>query len=193
MILAYLILAHLIGDFILQPNKLIAMKYRGSYGILVHVCVHFAVNIALLSPFVLSGNLQPIYAVAGICLTHFLFDRTKIRYESDEHHHNKVKPFLFDQFMHTLVLLIAFIYLHGQNLVLPEGGFYNLYQNIAVPVYFALLIVTTLGLEIYRFQFAREKEQKATLKIKYSNILFRGINFSLAYMLVLTLGSYALS
>lgn len=70
----WLLLAHLIADFILQPYELVRMKAR-SAGQLIHAGIHAAVTAALVVPLSVRG-----WTVAGLVgVVHFGIDRVKVR------------------------------------------------------------------------------------------------------------------
>ncbi len=190
MILIYLILGHLLADFMLQPGKLIVLKNKSSFGIFLHVLIHFTVSAALLSPFIFNGYAWLLYIIGGIAVTHFLLDHCKILYEADKRHHNIVETFLLDQAMHFFVITAAYFFLPKDVLFLPAGLFYQYYQDASIPIYFVLLIIITIVFEIYRFQYKREYDKKAKLRVNVIAMMFRGLNFSLIYGLILVLRAY---
>ncbi|MBI5754436.1 DUF3307 domain-containing protein, partial [Candidatus Peregrinibacteria bacterium] len=109
MILGYLIFAHLLGDFIFQPNRLVLWKIKSKCGILTHVIVHFILNLLILSPFIWNGHYWVIAAAFLICFAHFWIDEIKISY--DLKHDKKVIPFLIDQLMHLLTILLVYFFI----------------------------------------------------------------------------------
>lgn len=67
------VLAHLIGDFVLQTDKIALKKSQGVNGVAIHCAIVCAVQVALLSIFGLYGVLAGI--LCGIA--HFLLDNVK--------------------------------------------------------------------------------------------------------------------
>ena len=137
MILGYLILAHLLADFVLQPSKLVLWKIRSKYGVFVHVLVHFVINIIVLLPFILNGYYWPIVAAFVICFAHFWIDQAKISY--DLSHDKKVMAFLTDQLIHLLTIMLVYFFVQNLALSLPVSGFYSIYSDIRIVIFFSFL------------------------------------------------------
>lgn len=102
MILIKLILAHLIGDFFLQPNSWIKEKEKKtlkSPKLYLHVFIHFILL------FVILWDLSkwPIILIIGG--SHFVIDALKLRFQT-----KKTKRILFfiDQFLHLIVILMVY-------------------------------------------------------------------------------------
>ncbi len=189
MILGYLILAHLLGDFIFQPSKLVIWKIKSKYGVFVHVLVHFMANIIVLAPFILNGHYWPILAAFVICFIHFWIDQAKISY--DLKHDKKVMAFLLDQLMHLLVMMLVYFFVQNLPLTMPTGGFYTVYSDIRVVIFCSFLIICGSAVEIYHFQQVREKKHDATFKFNPRNIALRIFIFTLVYILFMILSYFA--
>lgn len=189
MILGYLILAHLLGDFIFQPSKLVIWKIKSKYGVFVHVLVHFVINLIILAPFILNGHYWPILAAFVICFVHFWIDQAKISY--DLKHDKKVMAFLLDQLMHLLVMMLVYFFVQNLPLTLPTSGFYSIYSDIRAVIFFSFLILCSSAVEIYHFQKVREKKHDAKFKFNPRNIALRIFVFTLVYILFMILSYFA--
>jgi len=189
MILGYLILAHLLADFVFQPTRLVLWKMKSKYGVLVHVLVHFTINLLVLSPFIINGYYWPILAAFVICFAHFWIDQAKISY--DLKHDKKVMAFLMDQLMHLLTIMLVYFFVQNLTLNLPIKGFYAIYSDIRIVIFFSFLILCSSVVEIYHFQKIREKKRDATLKFHPRNIFLRILVFTLVYVLFMALSYYA--
>lgn len=191
----YLILAHMLGDFIFQPGSLIAWKVRSKAGLAVHALIHFAVTLLLFSPFFIFGNYDNLLIATafGVSMLHFCIDATKIHYEF--RHNKKVRSFIVDQIAHLLAIIAAFfilINLMGDFKIsyytfFPDTLFYQLYTNIFLIIFLALIIFTTLGIEMYRFQHERERDKNARLQLNYRKIITRFLLTCLLYVLFIAL------
>lgn len=100
-----LLLAHLLGDFLLQPKAWVLdkenKKYRSKY-LYLHTLLHF------LLAWVLVGDLYFGSFALVLALLHGTIDYLKLHFQKDE---TKRKWFIFDQILHLIVLfLIAFIW-----------------------------------------------------------------------------------
>jgi len=68
-----LLLAHLLADYPLQPNALVARKGRAA-GLVLHIAIHLLVSMLLVWP--VLGRIWP--ALLFVALFHALLDRSKI-------------------------------------------------------------------------------------------------------------------
>ncbi|MEK7085719.1 MAG: DUF3307 domain-containing protein [Patescibacteria group bacterium] len=189
MLLGYLILGHLLGDFIFQPNKLVLWKMRSKMGTLVHAGIHFILNPLILLPFIINGYIWPIGAAFGLSFAHFWLDQAKINYELK--HDKKVLPFLIDQLLHLLAILLIYFFLQNLTLALPTGDFYTIYTDIRLIIFISFLILSTTVVEIYFFQRKREKNHSAIFKMNPKGILIRITVVALIYALFMILTFYA--
>ncbi|NMH86652.1 DUF3307 domain-containing protein [Flavivirga algicola] len=114
MILLKLLLAHLIGDFFLQPQKWVHEKEKKklkSPKLYLHILIH----IALLIVFLWDISLWPY--VVTISITHLLIDGAKLVLQK-----KKTKRLLFfiDQLLHILVIFGCY-FLYSNNVFNPES------------------------------------------------------------------------
>ncbi|MDO7170634.1 DUF3307 domain-containing protein [Mariniflexile sp. AS56] len=108
MVLIKLLLAHIIGDFFLQPRKWVKEKEKKklkSKKLYLHVLIH----VALTSIFLWDLSLWPIILSIGI--THLIIDAAKLLYQK-----KKTKRLLFfiDQLLHIAVIYFCY-YLFTEN------------------------------------------------------------------------------
>jgi hypothetical protein len=97
-----MLLAHLIGDYVLQWDRLASWKSRELKGVLVHGAVVFAVTWLFALPF------DPTWwqGVVFISLTHILVDGLQLRVKLP------VAPlirFILDQMVHITVIFVALV------------------------------------------------------------------------------------
>ncbi len=153
---AYLILGHLLGDFVFQPSKLVVWKNRSIAGLSVHILIHLTINFLILLPLIFQ-NPWIITLVLTIYATHFLIDHAKISYESKTKPKNNLPPFLIDQILHFLVIAIAIIAATKSNYTIQTADIHLYYTMLETPIFLSLLIVATNGLTIYQYESARTK------------------------------------
>ncbi|MEN3324348.1 DUF3307 domain-containing protein [Mariniflexile soesokkakense] len=108
MVLIKLLLAHIIGDFFLQPKKWVKEKEKKklkSKKLYLHVLIH----VILTSIFLWDISLWPIILTIGI--THLIIDATKLLIQK-----KKTKRLLFfvDQLLHISVIYFSY-YLFTEN------------------------------------------------------------------------------
>lgn len=110
-----LLLAHLIGDFILQPNRWVihkeANKVASKY-LYFHVVLHFVITMLLLC------DLSAWKMVLVITISHYFIDLAKL-YATPLFKLKSI-PFFIDQLLHILVLYCCAFYgnLEGHTLAL---------------------------------------------------------------------------
>lgn len=98
MIFTSLILAHLLGDFILQPNSWVADKEKKK-GKSIYLYLHVIIHTIL--AFILLWNLNLWWIALIIGVTHFLIDWSKLNYQT---FNTKRTWFFVDQLLHILVI-----------------------------------------------------------------------------------------
>ena len=104
MIFIPLILAHLLGDFLLQPNSWVADKESKKTSS-VYLYVHVLIHTALVFVFLWDLNLWWIALIIGG--THFLIDAAKLHFQKQK---TKRAWFFIDQALHILVIATVSIF-----------------------------------------------------------------------------------
>lgn len=102
-ILLQLLLAHILTDFVLQPNSWVAHKRQykiKSYYLFLHALIAGILTYIFLQQWDLW--LVPLF----IAVSHFFIDAWKLQSNKDN-----LAYFLWDQFFHLIVLLVAWLYL----------------------------------------------------------------------------------
>lgn len=101
LLLIKILLAHLVGDFLLQPGKWVTdkehRKIKSPY-LYFHVGIHFLLLITILH------EVRYIGMAAFICICHLIIDSGKLLLQKPE---NKRLLFLTDQALHLLVIFGA--------------------------------------------------------------------------------------
>lgn len=128
MILVKLILAHLIGDFFLQPGSWVENKIKKRWmspALYAHVLIH------ILLIFLLFGDIGVWIPALVIGFSHYLIDGLKVSFQKDDN-----QSFLFgvDQFLHAAVLIFVWIY------------FWDVTATMVQPDYFLALLTGALFL-----------------------------------------------
>ncbi len=94
-----LLLAHLLGDFLLQPRKWVIHKSAhkiGSLYLYLHILIHFVLVLVLL------GNYTHWRIALVIALSHYIIDIGKLY--SEPSFSNRAVPFFIDQVLHLFIL-----------------------------------------------------------------------------------------
>lgn len=133
--LKLLLIAHLIGDFFLQPVKLVEQKKNSIKGLIIHTII-YTLMIALV--LLLFGNIWEItFWTFLIFISHFAIDCVRIKINKNNKNNNiRFYSFVFDQLIHVLILVInAFVIESDLNVIgmffydieiLREIGFNNI-------------------------------------------------------------------
>ena len=101
-LLTKLILAHLIGDFILQPKKWVKEKEKKklkSLKLYFHIAIHFI----LLFLIVWDLSFWPLLVTIG--LSHFVIDAIKLVFQNKK---TRRRWFFIDQLLHIVSIFIAY-------------------------------------------------------------------------------------
>jgi len=136
-----LVLAHLIGDFLLQPKKWIIHKEVhkvASKYLYFHIVIHFIVVLLLV------WNLGYWKIILAIALSHYVIDLAKLY--TTPFFKLKHIPFFIDQLLHVLVLYIAAYAgnLIGQTIFLLEKIDWALLTAVVFVSYPAAIIMVKL-------------------------------------------------
>ena len=101
-----LILAHLVADFILQPEELYQLKVRSFLGQFLHVLIHGLVSLIFLYPYLNTPQIW--FFVAGLVLVHLAQDLIKYSVTKKDPA-NTFVYFMADQLCHVLVISTIFL------------------------------------------------------------------------------------
>ncbi|MFI2742842.1 DUF3307 domain-containing protein [Zhouia sp. PK063] len=170
-ILAKLLLAHFLGDFVLQPNSWVKEK-EANKGISVKFCLHILIHILLTA--IILYNIQLWYMPIIIGITHFFIDWGKISLQKKKH---KRLYFFTDQLLHIIVIFLLY-YFHAT----PSLDFFRtdiLWIFILCLVFLTQpvsIIIKTL-ISYYTPKTEIEKDESLTNAGKYIGILERLLVF----------------
>ena len=104
MIFIPLILAHLLGDFLLQPNSWVADKEQKK-GKSKFLYFHVLIHIALV--FIFLWNIQLWWIALIIGITHFLIDWAILQFQTPK---TKRTWFFVDQLLHIVVIVLLSVF-----------------------------------------------------------------------------------
>ena len=133
-----LLLAHLVGDFILQPTRWVLHKQSNKIAskfLYLHVLLHFVLYMLLL------WNLSLWKIAVTVAVLHYVIDLLKL-YTNDMFK-NKSIPFFIDQALHILVIYCCAFYtdLYSHTLALFENLDWYLITAIVFVTYPASIIM----------------------------------------------------
>lgn len=130
MIFIKLILAHLLGDFILQPNSWVADKehYKlKSKFLYLHVLIHTVLSLVFL------WDLKLWWVAVLVGISHFIIDAAKLSFQTVK---TKKSWFFIDQLLHILVIA-------GLSFYFGEFNFSFLQNQEFLKILMAALFLTT--------------------------------------------------
>jgi len=175
----YLIIAHLLADFILQSNRLIAWKTKEFRGVIMHVCIFATVALIILFPYLIYWQ---TWAVVGIIsIFHLIVDQTKInialRYDK------YALPFIADQALHFASLILGGYYLSTLPFNLPNNFFFNhIYTNIA---FVGIILVFIFLGYIINILFFQQNQSRKTSISKVASFVMIYIFYAFTALLML--------
>jgi magnesium-transporting ATPase (P-type) len=105
-----LLLAHILGDFFLQPNSWVAEKEKKKLKS-DKLYLHIAIHIALIFIVFASLNVWKLALVIG--LLHGVIDALKLIFQNEK---TKRIWFLIDQILHIAVIIICWKYYYNANI-----------------------------------------------------------------------------
>ncbi len=112
-VLIKLLLAHLIGDFLLQPNQWVKakeIKKLKAYQLYLHTVIHFALVMLLI------GDIGFVWWGLLLVTSHFITDVTKLYAQNDK---TKRIWFFVDQFIHLVFILLVWMWSQNIPFALP--------------------------------------------------------------------------
>lgn len=122
MITLLLLLAHLIGDFVLQPKSWVNAKQRQkikSPYLYLHVLVHLALMLALIR--IVIGDFSLWWVAIIVSCLHFLIDALKIIFQNIR---TKKRWFFIDQLLHLTVIAAVGCYFGEISISLAQNAFF---------------------------------------------------------------------
>ena len=120
-LLLLLLLAHVLGDFVLQPSAWVDERYAKHYAskrLYAHAAIHSVLSLAVLS-LLLTPSWQTVAIAAVIGLTHFGIDLAK-SYTPP----GRLSWFVVDQLLHLLVLGWVWLALSNQWALVDSASEY---------------------------------------------------------------------
>lgn len=114
-LLLKLLLAHLVGDFVLQTKQLILRRGENVLYLLLHAFIHVLLLFLVFFPAISAAW----FAILSIGIAHLAIDSLKVWAEK-RWPHKPVTLFVTDQALHIAVIIAVVIRIHGFPLTLIE-------------------------------------------------------------------------
>jgi hypothetical protein len=157
-ILLKLFLAHLVGDFLLQPALWVKAKEEkklAAWQLYVHSALH-----GLLVLLFLWNWQQWKYAVL-ITIVHFIIDSLKLILQNDR---NRRLLFFIDQALHFIFIYLIWLWLEGRNF--PIFIFQNKRFLLFITSVIFLTIPVSFGVKIFISKWTPEPEGQDTASLQ---------------------------
>ena len=184
-VLSKLIVAHLLTDFLFQPDKWVENKR--DY-VLKSDKLYFHAIISGLLSYVLLGMWNSFFIPIFIMITHFIIDAIKANYERNRFNNDlpqegnnvSVVPFLIDQSSHFIAIIISCLWIiEGWNKVFPQIDNYFRESNFWIVLTGFILItypfakLVSILTEYWRNQLSNERRNSLAKAGLYIGIFER--------------------
>jgi hypothetical protein len=133
-----LLLAHILGDFYFQSNKLAKQKSKSFQSALKH-CIIYAVTCFLIAIPVYDTSI--VIGFAFLAISHFLIDFSKYFYINKASKENNFKPenertvYIIDQLFHLITIAIIAYSLAANNYIITVlPGVSSFFEIIGIPI-----------------------------------------------------------
>jgi hypothetical protein len=177
-ILVKLILAHILGDFLLQPNSWVKAKEEKkalAWQLYAHALIHGLLSLLLLF------DITDWKLVASIAFSHLIIDYIKLKFQTES---SKIIWFVIDQIVHLIVILFLGLYWQNNLKELFDFLLSDTFIILATAVLFLTQPVSIiLGILIKPWSDAISDEKEKSLKYagKYIGFLERLLIFVFIY------------
>jgi hypothetical protein len=169
----YLLLAHFVADYPLQPSSLVDFKKKNYLGILLHCLIHMVLLILVLLPFL---HLVSVWiGIAVIFITHNIIDYFKIYFDK-KYPACRLVCYLLDQTMHMIVIALVSLYLWR----LDPNTSCDFYTDQTIVLYLLILVLTTFFYDITR-HFIVTRKTPGHYKRDYRMMLINTFIVSVAF------------
>lgn len=161
-----LLLAHFLGDTLLQPDEVYQQKMKGFYGVVIHVIIIFLTFVVFATPYLHYPATWAVLIFVGI--THLIQDELKIR-KFTSPKYNFI-AFVIDQLFHVLFTTPILLFNFADQIPQKEGAVYFLYNSTNLVV-ICLGCVITVFLGAYLWEAYKISYVKSP--ILFDNILLK--------------------
>lgn len=131
-----LYLAHLVADFLLQPNR-IAKNKRRPLALAEHSGIHILTALAIVN---VALNTRVGLAIVFLAIAHAVCDYVKARFTED-----KWSAFTVDQLMHFLFVVIAAVWLTDEGLMQTTAAVRETLNAPRVYLFLCVYVATIFG------------------------------------------------
>ena len=185
MFIFQLMIAHFLGDFFLQPNRLIDAKYKNPIGTFIHAMIIAACSALALFPF--WHHTEIWVAIGIIFIAHFIQDVIKVAYDKHYNPKNSPMPFFADQIGHLALIVFIGIYYGGLTpMSLPSIVNVFYFSEPFLLIVMGILLIT-YTFDITRYQFKHMRDKKLKFVPNYNRMVNRILAFSILSFVIAVL------
>ncbi|KGE12775.1 DUF3307 domain-containing protein [Sphingobacterium deserti] len=173
-----LLLAHLLGDFVFQPNRLVQMRKEKIGFLLLHVAIH-GLLLSLLFCTTLSTQW---HIVLFVTFAHLLIDSVKIYLEKKW----PLQPFvlfIFDQILHVASIIAALVLVYGWS----EAWTQALFSSTSLCYLIAFLLTAFVSPIALRVFFSKWTSQTEFLSKPQDSLTDAGLLIGIMERLLIVL------
>jgi Protein of unknown function (DUF3307) len=173
-VIVKLILAHILGDFLLQPNSWIKAKEEKkalAWQLYAHVFLHGLLSLLLLF------DITYWKLITTILFSHLIIDFIKLKFQTEN---SRITWFIIDQMLHLAVIVFLGLYWLNKEKQLLEFLLSDAFIIIATAVLFLtqpVSILLSVLIKPWSDAISDEKEQSLKNAGKYIGILERLLVF----------------
>jgi hypothetical protein len=177
-VIVKLILAHIVGDFLLQPKSWVKAKEEKkalAWQLYAHVLIHGLLSLLLLF------DITDWKLIVIIAFSHLIIDYIKLKFQTEN---SKITWFIIDQIMHLTIILFFGLYWLNKEKELLELLLSNSFIIITTAVVFLtqpVSIILNVLIKPWADAIPNEKEQSLKNAGKYIGILERLLVFLFIY------------
>ncbi|MGQ7944456.1 DUF3307 domain-containing protein [Flavobacterium sp. WC2509] len=174
MILVKLILAHILGDFLLQPNSWVKAKEEKkglAWQLYAHASIHGLLSLLLLF------DISSWKLIASIAFSHLIIDYIKLKFQKES---SKITWFITDQILHLIVIVFLGLYWQNSEKQLFDFLLSDTFIILATAILFLtqpVSIILGVLIKPWSDAISNEKEQSLKNAGKYIGILERLLVF----------------
>lgn len=147
--LVKLLLAHLLGDYLFQSKQVVQWKNRSFPGHFVHYGIVGVCNLVLFLEVI--QQFMVIVGLLVITFAHALIDECKIKYLKSNPQKDHWGPFLIDQLLHLLVILVIYAWWKNAGL---SPALHN--RSEGTCLWLALLVSNTYAVSLFVYYIFKE-------------------------------------
>lgn len=174
-----LFLAHILGDFVLQPKAMVQKRQQNALYLLLHILIHGAI-LCLLFINELSSFYLPI---AFILISHVAIDSLKIFLEKKYKAVNPTLLFITDQCLHIAVLVAIVIHTFS----ISSTQLLSLYNSRNLLYLTAFLVTTAVSPTFLRIFFTKWNKDEDFDSKKEGSLLNAGLLIGIIERLIIIL------